>query len=55
MFPVFVPTMIIMPSEVFPTYEEVMIKIQFPELAVDDVEMLIAEILRDLVDIFFWF
>ena len=44
-------TMIIVPGEVLPVDEEVVVLVQLPELAVDDVEVLVAEELRDLVDV----
>ena len=35
--------------------EEVMIRVQFPELAVDDIEMFVGEVVSDLVDILLMF
>ena len=43
--------MICMPGQVLSVDEEVMIRVQFPELAVDDVEMFIGEVVSDLVDV----
>jgi hypothetical protein len=34
---------------------EIMVSVQLPELTVDDIEMLIAEICSHLVDVFFFF
>ena len=43
--------MIIVSAEVLPVNEQVMVLVQLPELAVDDIEVLIGEELSDLVDI----
>ena len=32
-----------MPGEILPVYEQVVVLVQLPELAVDDVEVLVAE------------
>ena len=44
-------TMIIMPCQVFSVDEEVVIFVEFPELAIDDVEVLVAEEVSDLIDV----
>lgn len=43
--------MIIMPCQVFSVDEEVVIFVEFPELAIDDVEVLVAEEVSDLIDV----
>ena len=44
-------TVIIVPAEVLPVDEEIVVLVQLPELAVDDVEVLVGEEVRDLVDV----
>ena len=45
----FILTMVIVPGEVLPVDEEVVVLVQLPELAVDHVEVLVAEEVRHLV------
>lgn len=40
-------------SQVVLVNEQVVVTVQLPKLAVDDVEVLITEVLRDLIDIVF--
>lgn len=47
--------MVAVASEVVLIYEEIVIPVQLPEFTVNNVEMLVAEVLRDLVDVFFFF
>ena len=47
----FILTMIVVPGEVLPVDEEVMVLVQFPELAVYHIEMFVAEKVGDLIDI----
>ena len=35
--------MVVVSSEILPVYEQVVVLVQFPELAVDDIEVLVAE------------
>jgi len=42
---------VIVSAEVFLADEQVVIAVQLPELAVDDVEVLIREVVHDLVDV----
>jgi hypothetical protein len=44
-------TMVIVPGQVLPVDEEVVILVQLPELAVDDVEVFVAEEISDLIDV----
>ncbi len=44
-------TMVIVPGQVLPVDEKVVVLVQFPELAVDDVEVFVAEEISDLVDV----
>ena len=44
-------TMVVMSGQVLPVYKEVMVLVQLPELAVDHVEVLIAEEVGHLVDV----
>ncbi len=44
-------TMVIVPGQVLPVDEEVVVLVQLPELAVDDVEVFVAEEIGDLVDV----
>jgi hypothetical protein len=39
-------------GQIFPIDEEVVVLVQFPELAVDDVKVFVAEEVRNLVDVF---
>jgi len=48
-------TVVIVTSQIFLVDKEIVIFIQLPELAVDDVEMLVTEIVGDLVDVFLVF
>ncbi len=48
----FFSTVIIVSGQIFPIDEEVVVFVQFPELAVDDVKMFVAEEVRNLVDVF---
>ena len=47
----FILTMIVVPGEVLPVDEEVVVLVQFPELAVYHIEMFVAEKVGDLIDI----
>ena len=44
-------TVIVVPAKVLPVDEEIVVLVQLPELAVDDVEVLVGEEVRDLVDV----
>ncbi len=44
-------TMVIVPGQVLPVDEEVVVLVQLPELAVDDVEVFVAEEISDLIDV----
>jgi len=46
-------TVVVVSTEIFFTDEKVVIAVKFPELAVDDVEVLIREEVHYLVDVFF--
>lgn len=46
-----VPTMVVVSGQVFGVNVEVVVGVQFPELAVDDIEVLIGEVVSDLVDV----
>lgn len=46
-----VPTVVIVSSQVFRVNVEVMVSIKLPELAVDDVEVFVREVVSDLVDV----
>ena len=43
--------MVIVPRQVLPVDEEVVVLVKLPEFAVDDVEVLVAEEVGDLVDV----
>ena len=43
--------MVVMAGEVLLVDEEVVVFVQFPELAVDDVEVLVGEVVSDLIDV----
>lgn len=45
--------MIVVAREVLLINVEVVISIEFPELAVDNVKVLVAEVRHDLIDVFF--
>ena len=38
-----IPTVVVVPGEILPVDEQVVILVELPELAVDDVEVLVAE------------
>ena len=44
-----IPTVVVVPGEILPVDEQVVILVELPELAVDDVEVLVAEEVRHLV------
>ena len=44
-------TMVIVPRQVFSIDEEVVVFVKLPEFTVDDVEVLIAEEIGDLIDV----
>ena len=44
-------TMVIVPRQVLSVDEEVMVLVKLPEFTVDDVEVLVAEEVGDLVDV----
>ena len=48
-------TVVVVTSQIFLVDKEVVIFIQLPKFAVDDVEMLVTEIVGDLIDVFFVF
>ena len=48
-------TVVGMPRQVLGINEQIMIRVQLPELAVDDVEMFVREIISDYVDVLFIF
>lgn len=48
-------TLIVVSSQIFLVYVEVMVSVQFPEFAINDIEMLIRKIISDLIDVFFLF
>ena len=39
----FVPTMVVVSCKIFPVDEQVVVLVELPELAVDDIEVLVAE------------
>ena len=43
--------MVVVPGQVLGVDEQVVVRVQLPELAVDDVEVLVGEELRQLVDV----
>ena len=43
--------MVIVSGQVFSVNKEVVVLVQLPELAVDDVEVLVAEEVRNLIDV----
>ena len=43
--------MVIVSCQIFSVNKEVMVLVQLPEFAVDDVEVLVAEEVRDLIDV----
>ena len=47
----FILTMIVVPGEVLPVDEEVVVLVQLPELAVYHIEMFVAEKVGDLIDV----
>ena len=48
-------TVIIMSWQVFSINKEVMVLVQFPKFAINDIKVLVAEKIRDLVNVFFFF
>ena len=44
-------TVVVMSGQVLPVYKEVMVLVQLPELAVDHIEVLVAEEVGHLVDV----
>ena len=48
-------TVIVVPGQILLVDKEVVVLVQLPELAVNDVKMLVAEEIGDLVDVFFLF
>lgn len=44
-------TTIVMSSEIISINEEIMVLIQFPKFTIYDIEVFIAEIIRDLIDV----
>jgi len=44
-------TMIVVSTEVLLTDQQVVVAVELPELAVDDVEMLVREIVGDLINV----
>lgn len=44
-------TVIVVSRQVFGVNVQVMVSVQFPKLAVDDVEVLVGEVVSDLVDV----
>ena len=45
--------MVVVSAEIFFADEQVVVTVQLPELAVDDIEMLVREVVCDLVDVVF--
>ena len=43
--------MIIVSGKIFSIYKKIMIFVQLPEFAINDIKVLVAEEIRDLVDI----
>lgn len=43
--------MVVVSCQIFGVDVQVMVSVQLPKLAVDDVEVLIGEVVRDLVDV----
>ena len=43
--------MIVVTGQIFLVDEQIVILVQFPELAVDDVKVFVAEEIRDLIDV----
>lgn len=43
--------MVVVSCQVFGVNVQVMVSVQLPKLAVDDVEMLVGEVVSDLVDV----
>lgn len=48
-------TVIVVPGQILFVDKEVVVLVQLPELAVNDVKMFVAEEIGDLVDVFFLF
>ena len=48
-------TVIVVPGQILLVDKEVVVLVQLPELAVNDVKMFVAEEIGDLVDVFFLF
>ena len=48
-------TMVSMPGQVLSIYEEVVVCVQFPKLAVNDVEVFVGEVVSDRVDVILTF
>lgn len=46
-----VRTMVVVSTQVFGVNVEVMVGVQLPELAVDDVEVFVGEVVSDLIDV----
>jgi len=42
-------TVVVVATEIFFADEQVMVAVQLPELAVDDIEMLVGEVVHDLI------
>lgn len=47
--------MIIMSGQILFIDEQIVIPVQFPKLAINDVKMFVTKILGDLIDVFFFF
>ena len=43
--------MVVVPGQVLGVNEQIVVRVQLPELAVDDIEVLVGEELRQLVDV----
>ncbi len=48
-------TLFVVSSEVFLADEEIVIFVQLPEFTVDDIEVFVGEVVRDLVYVLFFF
>lgn len=47
-------TVIVVPCQIVLIDEKVMVAIQFPEFTIDDIEMFVAKVCHDLIDVLFF-